>query len=249
MQERSKDAGSPGAPTAPHRYPCPECGSPSRSIAAVIAGDTRLSYSSGTGVGVGIGSDGPGVMVGGFTGTRRESTERATSFADAKPAARAVHPTAAIVGAGVGILFTAFLLPELFTIMAERAAASADPSTRALAALAPYAGGATFVTCIGLAVCTFYKACQRPKAEALRTYAAAQARDQRRQDAYKRLRYCDNDHIVFDPDSRLKARAETDDIRQLIARIGAMGGVETLPMPKETAQPENPHKDSSHEWH
>ncbi|HIH5043308.1 TPA: hypothetical protein ACYSE6_006605 [Pseudomonas aeruginosa] len=200
---------------------CPVCGAVGVNMAALVAQESREGDWSGSGAGVGLGSSGPGIVVGSASGIRRDRTARAEAFAEAKPSPRARHPVNAILGAAVATLFAGIVFAKMFSMMAARAATSTDPTTQGLAAVAPYAAGVVLVVCVVLAGLAFYKAGGSPDPKALRAFHAAEARDQAREAAYYRLRYCENDHIVFDPLTRRHARAEQAWIAQLIEQLAA----------------------------
>lgn len=208
---------------------CPLCKTTGKSLAGIVASETSTGKWSGSGGGIGIGAGGPLLFVGGASGTKQEQSRRAEAFA--APSPRASHPaTGMVVSAALVLLAAGFFYGIAWPVLGDFLS-SVDGGTptapgemvrvdQQLSEFLPIAGtGVVLVSIFAAAMQLFgaHKAATDPGE--LERYRAAQERDKAREQAYYRLRYCEADHLAFDPVSGLHAPAEAVHIDALLSRI------------------------------
>ncbi|EMM4514138.1 hypothetical protein WAQ86_004768 [Salmonella enterica] len=193
------------------------------ALAAIVAKETTNGQWSGLGGGLGIGTSGPGLFVGGMAGTKSEQSKRAAEFdAPEKPKFRLssvygpVILFAAIVGA-VALYRSGLFAPGVFE---EPAPTTAKPDfiTTARTGLSSVAN-ALFIVMIPALVALFWW-CSGPRMkEQEKEHASELERAKVAEVIYYRLRYVENDHIVFDPKTGDEVPASREFILKMIEKI------------------------------
>jgi hypothetical protein len=204
---------------------CPTCNRQSRSVKAIVASETTHGSWHGSAGLVGIGNEGLAFGAASMSGNHTSQSLRAQEFMAPRP--EAVHE--ASVGfrrlmTGLMGLFMLVLLGKVAFPFIDDAGSTTyylggDSSgpRHELQELAIWLGGAGFLllAVFGLV----YMVIKAYEPEANRQFKQAKARDRRRDRIYSRLRYCEYDHIVFDPVTRAEAPATERRINVLINSI------------------------------
>ncbi len=183
------------------------------ALAAIVAKETT-NGGSGTGGGIGLGTGGMGFFVGGINGTRSDQT--GYSFFN-------VHGPALRIIA-FGVLCGLFAKGAL--IMGEGVPETNNSANGPIVDASALFSGflefvATFVpllACLIVAIWFIFFSSGRHKAEVKRVQRE-EAKINIRKKIYHRLRYVENDHIVFDPESSEEVPAEREAIAALITRL------------------------------
>lgn len=193
------------------------------ALAAIVAKETTNGQWSGLGGGLGIGTSGPGLFVGGMAGTKSEQSKRAAEFdAPEKPKFRLssvygpVILFAAIVGA-VAFYRSGFFAPGIL----EEPAATSGKKDFIVSARAALSGMADVVFIVMIpAIIGLFWWCAGPRMkEQEKEHASELARAEVAEAIYYRLRYVENDHIVFDPKTGIETPAGREFILKMIERI------------------------------
>lgn len=196
------------------------------ALAAIVAKETTNGEWSGTGGGIGLGTGGMGVFVGGMSGTRSDQTQRAKEFKGPQETSysflKANGPALKIVAFGVlcGLFAKGALL--LGEGVPETDNSVSGPLFNEQALFHGFLEFvATFVplmACVIVAIWFVFFSSGRHKAEIERV-KREEVKTNIRKEIYYRLRYVENDHIVFDPESLEEVPAEREAIAALIARL------------------------------
>lgn len=183
------------------------------ALATIVAKETT-NGGSGTGGGIGLGAGGMGFFIGGISGTRSDQT--GYSFFN-------VHgPALRIIAFGVlcGLFAKGALIMGEGVPETNNSANGPIPDVSAL-----FSGFLEFVAtfvpllaCLIVAIWFIFFSSRRHKAEVKRVQRE-EAKISIRKKIYHRLRYVENDHIVFDPESSEEVPAEREAIAALIARL------------------------------
>ncbi|HCH7782774.1 TPA: hypothetical protein NNM78_002213 [Pseudomonas aeruginosa] len=212
---------------------CPICNGPSQSVAAIRARETVTGSWSGSGGGLSVGADSIGLMAGGASGSTKSMTERAKAFVP--PLARAsdgVTKAILLVSGGVALMFFAYLgtsilgnindLQEGITYYGTEGYVGRGGSVSQLAhRLDGFESYAGFVV-IFAALCSLYSSISNSRSEEGRkAYLRAKRLDRERVRVYQQLRYCEADHVAFDPVSGKSAPAEAASVQRLIDSVAS----------------------------
>ncbi|EIY7949892.1 hypothetical protein MM742_004532 [Salmonella enterica] len=197
------------------------------SLAAIVAKETKKGTWSGTGGGVGLGFGGPGVFLGGMSGSKSEQTKRASDF-DA-PAEAAFNwnyvlaPFYVMVAIAILIKFFGGAV-ELFrdTGFSPGPGDVRNPLSNASDFFSSCLSGLVYIVpiilFIGIGIFFFFFAGKRTQQEETR-YLTEKQLDNAKELIYYRLRYVEQDHIVFDPVSGDEVPATKKHIHQLLHRL------------------------------
>lgn len=216
---------------------CPICNGPSQSVAAIRARETVTGRWSGSGGGLSVGADSIGLMAGGASGSTKSMTERAKAFVP--PFARAsdgVAKAMLLVSGGVALMLFAYLgtsilgnlndIQEGVTYYGTEGyggrGGSVSQLSHRLDGFESYAGSVV----IFAALCSFglylYRNVSNSRSEAGRkAYLRAKRLDRERVRVYQQLRYCEADHVAFDPVSGKYAPAEPANVQRLIDSVAS----------------------------
>jgi len=196
------------------------------ALAAIVAKETTNGEWSGTGGGIGLGTGGMGFFVGGMSGTRSDQTQRAKEFKGPQEKGYSffnVHgPALRIIAFGVlcGLFAKGALIMGEGVPETNNSANGPIPDASAL-----FSGFLEFVAtfvpllaCLIVAIWFVFFSSGRHKAEVDRV-KREEAKINIKKKIYYRLRYVENDHIVFDPESSEEVPAEPEAIAALITRL------------------------------
>ena len=190
------------------------------SLAAIVAKESVTGAWSGAGGGIGLGSGGPGVFIGGMSGTKHEQTQRAADFnAPEKPEFSFMTEFRPL------LVFIIVAALSTWTMNMADALNDDSPVTNSdmgftnlihiLNGLIMYVP----VMCIfGIAIWIIFFSGSSFDEETKR-YDASLAIYEIRKTIYYRLRYIENDHVVFDPVTMEEAPAHQVAIKMLINKI------------------------------
>ena len=194
---------------------CPQCGNHGVALGSIVGRETVDGTFSGSATGVGLGTGGLGLFVGGVSGTPHQATARAQAL---RPPERPSFNWAFVIGPIVLAIFAfagAEIIPDFLHSFAD--GQSAAPGTigggadQMLSVVAPI-GVIAALAMVGLTVFssrTRYDVAQRE-------YAVADRADVAQRDVYQRLRYCETDHLVFDPLTGTSCPATHENVLALI---------------------------------
>lgn len=195
------------------------------SLAAIVAKETKKGTWSGTGGGVGLGFGGPGVFVGGMSGSKSEQTKRASDFE--APAETAFNwnyvlaPFYAMVAIAVLIKFVGGAV-EMFQDTSSGTGDMRNSLSNASDLLSSCVSALVFIVpillVIGVGIYFFFFAGKRTEQEEAR-YLTEKQLDNAKELIYYRLRYVEQEHIVFDPVSGQEVPASKEHIHQLLHRL------------------------------
>lgn len=194
---------------------CPQCGTHGVALGSIVGRETVDGTFSGSGTGVGLGTGGLGLFVGGISGTTHQATARAQAL---RPPERPSFNWALVIGPILLAIFAfagAEIVPDFMHSLAD--GQSAAPGTiggaadQLLSVVAPIG-----VIAALLIVCLTVFNSRTRYGVAQREYAAADRADVARRDIYQRLRYCETDHLVFDPLTGTACPATHENILALI---------------------------------
>ncbi|MEY2161387.1 hypothetical protein [Rhodanobacter sp. FW106-PBR-LB-2-11] len=195
---------------------CPQCGNHGVALGSIVGRETVDGTFSGSGTGVGLGTGGLGLFVGGVSGTTHQATARAQAL---RPPERPSFNWAFVIGPiilAILVLVGAQFVPDFLRSMGDGQAAPpgtiSGAADQMLSVIAPL-GVIGALVMVGLTVFssrTRYDSAQRD-------YTAADRADVLRRDVYQRLRYCEPDHLVFDPLTGASCPATHDNIMALIS--------------------------------
>ena len=190
------------------------------ALAAIVAKETTTGEWSGMGGGLGLGTGGIGVFVGGMSGTKFEQTQRAKEFEgpkDAKYNLKNVYGPILSLGIG-GVLIGVAAQFTLF--MAEDSSSSTPEGPYAILTkivnILGYA--APLIAVFGAAIWFVFFSGGRQKEE-MKRLEREEELIKLRKEIYYRLRYVENDHIVFDPKTGREVPAEQSYIVKLINEL------------------------------
>ncbi len=201
------------------------------SLAAIVAKETTTVKWNGTGGGIGLGTGGIGLFIGGVSGSKQEQTQRAKNFESPKEEEYCLlNVYGSIIKVLVfGVLFG--LSARLFTSLSNTGSDFAEPvtTTTATGKIQSIMGGmAEMVSILGtvvpfLVIITamiwfLFFSSKREKEELTRVEREA-AKTKLRIDVYRRLRYVESDHVVFDPITGREVPAERTCINKLIEAL------------------------------
>ena len=194
---------------------CPQCGNHGVALGSIVGRETVDGTFSGSGTGVGLGTGGIGLFVGGVSGTTHQATARAQAL---RPPERPSFNWALVIGPILLAIFAfagAEIVPDFMHSLAD--GQSAAPGTiggaadQLLSVVAPIG----VIAALLIACLTVFNSRTR-YGVAQREYAAADRADVARRDIYQRLRYCETDHLVFDPLTGTSCPATHENILALI---------------------------------
>lgn len=195
------------------------------TLASIVARETTDGKWSGIGGGIGLGTGGVGLFVGGMSGTKREQTQRAKTFeAPAKSGFNWLYVYGPIIGmVAVGVMIR---MSTGFVEVIHESSIPTQPQGNILAGaedamMTVMSSLGTIVPILAaLGVCVYYvTGRQRREAEETKRYEEEKKKDILKSDIYYRLRYIENDHVVFDPVTGDEVVAERDAIIELIDRL------------------------------
>ncbi len=194
---------------------CPLCESVGKSVAGIVASETTRGSFGGSGVG--IGSD--GLVFGGISGTRTSRSVLAESFAP--PSAKASHrATGLAIGAGFTIMAGLFYWQIGIPMLLSMDSGGSGPEQN-MSQMVTFVGAILPFFLFSVGGFKVYQAWKSSTSKAdAKAYRDAQAIDQAREAKYQQLRYCDNDHIVFDPASGHYSQADALGIEALLTKVG-----------------------------
>ncbi|HAW0459846.1 TPA: hypothetical protein JLJ37_004473 [Escherichia coli] len=200
------------------------------SLAAIVAKETTTGKWSGLGTGIDLGTGGIGLFIGGMAGSKQEQTQRAKNFESPKPKEEeysllnVYSPIIKVLVLGVIFGFSA----RFFTFLSDTNSGFDEPVTAAtdtgkiqtfldvvvdgMAVIAP------FLAIIIAFIWFLFFSSEREKEELTRVEREA-AKTKFRIDVYNRLRYVENDHVVFDPLTGREVSAEPLYITKLIDEL------------------------------
>ncbi|MCU6344907.1 hypothetical protein KSU16_23210 [Escherichia coli] len=200
------------------------------SLAAIVAKETTTGKWSGLGTGIGLGTGGIGLFIGGMAGSKQEQTQRAKNFESPKPKEEeysllnVYSPIIKVLVLGVIFGFSA----RFFTFLSDTNSGFDEPVTAATDTgkiqtfLDVVVGGmaviAPFLAIIIAFIWFLFFSSEREKEELTRVEREA-AKTKLRIDVYNRLRYVENDHVVFDPLTGREVSAEPLYITKLIDEL------------------------------
>ncbi len=200
------------------------------SLAAIVAKETTTGKWSGLGTGIGLGTGGIGLFIGGMAGSKQEQTQRAKNFESPKPKEEeysllnVYSPIIKVLVLGVIYGFSA----RFFTFLSDTNSGFDEPVTAATDTgkiqtfLDVVVGGmaviAPFLAIIIAFIWFLFFSSEREKEELTRVEREA-AKTKLRIDVYNRLRYVENDHVVFDPLTGREVSAEPLYITKLIDEL------------------------------
>ncbi|EPN9162975.1 hypothetical protein ACT4EA_004171 [Escherichia coli] len=196
------------------------------TLAAIVAKETTTGEWSGTGSGIGFGTGGMGFLVGDMSGTSRDQTQRAKEFEGPQETSYSLlnvyGPMIVLIAVGMGAGFAAKVVSSLDDVSPSSSSGIEGPLgdlPSLLGLLVDFIGTAVpvlaFLAAIGWFVFCSYG---RHKEESERV-EREEAKTKARKKVYNRLRYVENDHIVFDPESLEEVPAEREAIAALITRL------------------------------
>lgn len=212
------------------------------SLAAIVAKETTTGKWNGTGGGIGLGTGGIGLFIGGVSGSKQEQTQRAKNFESPKEEEYCLlNVYGSIIKVLVfGVLFG--LSARLFTSLSNTGSDFSEPVTTTTATgkiQSILDGMAEMVSILGtvvpflviilgtvipflviiIAMIWFlFFSSKREKEELTRVEREA-AKTKLRIDVYRRLRYVESDHVVFDPITGREVPAERACINKLIEAL------------------------------
>ncbi|EHJ2538604.1 TPA: hypothetical protein J8E98_004905 [Escherichia coli] len=186
------------------------------ALAAIVAKETTTGEWSGMGGGLGLGTGGIGVFVGGMGGTKFEQTQRAKDFEgpkDAKYSLKNVYGPILSLGIG-GVLIG--VAAQFTSFMAEDSPSTLDGPYAILPEMVNILGyAAPLLAIFGAAIWFIFFSRGRQENE-MKRLKREEALIKIRKEIYYRLRYVENDHIVFDPKTGREVPAEQSYIVKLI---------------------------------
>ncbi|EME4608262.1 hypothetical protein VYM41_003596 [Escherichia coli] len=199
------------------------------SLAAIVAKETKKGTWSGTGGGVGLGFGGPGVFLGGMSGSKSEQTKRASDFE--APAETAFNwnyvlaPFYVMVTIAVLIKLAGGAV-EIFhdtgVSLSPGPGDAPNPLSKVSDLTSTWLSALVYIVpillVIGVGIYFFFFAGKRTKQEEER-YLTEKQLDNAKELIYYRLRYIEQDHIVFDPVSGDEVPATKKHIHQLLHRL------------------------------
>ncbi|HCA3195775.1 TPA: hypothetical protein MN540_005083 [Klebsiella pneumoniae] len=196
------------------------------ALAAIVAKETTTGEWSGSGGGLGLGSGGIGFFVGGVSGTHCDQTQRAKDFEGPQETS---YSQLNVYGPMLGLLAVAVLIrfcAGVASTMAEDTAVTSNSDQGPLNNLPNLLSGVLdffgnvvpVLACLGAIGWFVFCSYGRHKSEAERV-EREEAKTKIRKKIYYRLRYVENDHIVFDPESFEEVPAEREAITALITKI------------------------------
>lgn len=199
------------------------------SLAAIVAKETVEGSWSGSGSGLGFGTAGLGFFVGGMSGKKREQSKRAKEFA-APP--ESSFNWGYVYGPVLILVFIATFLKfgtGFVSAMSDSNYSGVTDSTFNQTRF-NLEGMMPFLSVVAIALLfvgapAYYFAFSKPrKVEESKRFKAERAADEVRLNIYNRLRYVEQDHVVFDPVTGLEVAAEKIAIQHLIWKIAAENG-------------------------
>lgn len=196
------------------------------TLAAIVAKETTTGEWSGSGSGIGLGTGGMGFFVGGMSGTSRDQTQRAKDFEGPQETS---YSLLNVYGPMLGFLAVAVLcrfcagaassMVEDTPVTSNSAQGPLDNLPGLLSGIMDFIGNVVpILACLGAIGWFVFCSYGRHKEESERV-EREEAKTKARKRVYNRLRYVENDHIVFDPESLEEVPAEREAIAALITRL------------------------------
>lgn len=197
---------------------CPQCGARGTSLGAIVAKETSSGRFTGSASGIGVGTGGIGVGVGSVSGTSTNTSYRAAQFS--APETRAKDPATRAFFSGIVMLLGAAIAYRVVPPMLTMSGQNSIGTSVIPEGFADIAAIALALVMVAMAIWTFFRALSMGDNSAeMKVYNRDAAVDQASSGIHQRLRYCDSDHLVFDPVSGQSCVGEEHYIHQLAYSI------------------------------
>ena len=186
------------------------------ALAGIVARETMTGEFSGSMSGVGLSSDGVSVGGGSIHGGSTTTSHRAQQFLPPPP--QAIEPSDDEVILCVMLMFCSLFIGIAGKAWLSSIGLNGTEMFGMLGYVPPVLGCILFL--IGLAR-MLQSANRKPDPAIRKAYLRAVKLDKTAVQVHGRLRYCEVDHIVYDPITKESAHAELDPIHRMVRRIAS----------------------------
>ncbi|EME4608263.1 TPA: hypothetical protein R4Z46_004513 [Escherichia coli] len=190
------------------------------SLAAIVAKETTVGKWSGSGGGIGLGFNGFGLFYGGMSGSKRDQTQRAKDFSVLTKTNYSTLKvwTTPLYLFGIALVFKVItLFMGSVEQLTDRDNSSPMDRVGLLAGeFSNILGTYVPLICIFGFILWFIFGYRAADERENKRVERQRENESRAETIYMRLRYIENDHIVFDPLTKKEVPASSDKIRELI---------------------------------
>lgn len=194
---------------------CPQCGARGLSLGGIVARETVSGEFSGSMSGVGLSSEGISVNGGSVHGGSTSTSHRALQFAPPSPMARRPSDDKFIIALIMFFMGLAMLI--LGDSIFDTLGLSSSDFKEEFYGITSYLP--KIVGCVVSIAGLFHMISStnnKPDPAVQAAYQKAVEVDNKVAEIHARLRYCEADHLVFDPVSKSSSHAEAADIHKML---------------------------------